>query len=136
MRQRLLRAIHNLAVYLFWPAVVLVAWGELSKDQNAAALEGLFWDKSLHFVAYFGLSGMVCLALKDWRRVLVAAVTLILFAGALEILQGYFGRDRDIYDELANTLGVIAGSVVGYAIIWLLTPKAGKPHYRPGSEIP
>jgi VanZ family protein len=86
-------------------------------------LEGLFWDKSLHFTAYFGLSGMICLALKEPRRVFVAAITLILFAGALEIMQGYTGRDPDIYDELANTLGVITGSGIGYTIIWLLTPK-------------
>jgi VanZ family protein len=122
-RERLLRAIHRLAVILFWPAIALVAWGELSKNQDATALEGLFWDKSLHFRAYFGLSGMICLALKEPRRVLVAAITLILFAGALEILQGYTGRDPDMYDELANTLGVISGSAIGYLIIGLLTPK-------------
>jgi VanZ family protein len=109
-------------VILFWPAVVFVVWGELSKNQDATALEGLFWDKSLHFTAYFGLSGMICLALKEPRRVFVAAISLILFAGALEIVQGYTGRDPDTYDELANTLGVITGSSIGYLIIWLLTP--------------
>ncbi len=119
-RERLLRIIRTSAMYLFWPAIVLVAWGEMSKSHEVLALEGLFWDKSLHFTAYFGLSGMVCLILKEPRRVLVAAISLILFAGALEILQGYFGRDPDIYDELANAIGVIAGSSVGYAILWLL----------------
>lgn len=131
LRERLLRAIQSVAVYLFWPAIILVAWGELSKSQDAVALEGLFWDKSLHFMAYFGLSGMICLILKESRRVLAAAVSLVLFAGALEILQGYFGRDPDIYDEVANTLGVITGAAVGYLVIWLLTPKAvgpAKPH--------
>lgn len=122
-RERLLSAIHRLAVILFWPAVAVVVWGELSKNQDATALEGLFWDKSLHFTAYFGLSGMVCLALKEPRRVFVAAISLILFAGALEILQGYTGRDADIYDEVANTLGVVTGSLLGYAVIWLLASK-------------
>jgi VanZ family protein len=118
-----LSAIHRLAVILFWPAIALVVWGELAKNQDATALEGLFWDKALHFTAYFGLSGMVCLALKEPRRVLVAAISLILFAGALEIVQGYTGRDPDLYDEIANTLGVISGSAIGYMVIWLLTPK-------------
>jgi VanZ family protein len=110
-------------LYSFWPAIALVAWGELSSNHEAAALEGLFWDKSLHFTAYFGLSGMVCLALKEWRRVLVAAISLILLGGALEILQGFTGRDPDIYDEFANFLGVLVGNAIGYAIIWLLTVK-------------
>jgi len=123
-RDKLLSRLRRLAMVLFWPAIALVAWGELSKSQDAAALEGLFWDKSLHFTAYFGLSGMVCLALKEPRRVLVAAISLILFAGALEILQGFTGRDPDLYDEIANGLGVIAGTTVGYAIIWLLTSKS------------
>jgi len=118
LRKRLLSAIHRLAVILFWPAIALVVWGELAKNQDAMALEGLFWDKALHFTAYFGLSGMVCLALKEPRRVLVAAISLILFAGALEIVQGYTGRDPDLYDEIA-----ISGSAIGYMVIWLLTPK-------------
>ena len=122
-RDRLLSRLHRLAIYLFWPAIAVVSWGELSKSQDAAALEGLFWDKSLHFTAYFGLSGMVCLALKEPRRVLVAAISLILFAGTLEILQGFTGRDPDLYDEIANGVGVIAGTAVAYAIIWLLTSK-------------
>ena len=69
-------------------------------------------------------AGMVCLALKEPRRVLVAAVSLALFAGILEILQGATGRDADIYDALANSLGVIGGTAVGYLIIWLLTPRS------------
>lgn len=112
-----------LALYLFWPAIALVAWGELSKDQAAQQIEALAWDKALHFIAYFGLSGLVCLALKDWRRVLVAAVSLVLFAGALEIVQGWVGRDMDIFDELANALGVLCGTAAGFAIVWLLSPK-------------
>lgn len=113
-----------LAAYLIWPAIALVVWGELAQDQTAMQIEALAWDKALHFIAYFGLSGLGCLALKEWRRVLVGAVSLILFAGALEIVQGWVGRDMDIFDELANTLGVLSGTAVGFAIVWLLTPKA------------
>lgn len=73
---------------------------------------------------------MICLVLKEPQRVLVAAVSLVLFAGALEILQGYTGRDPDIFDEFANAFGAIAGTGVGYLVIWLLTPKvlAGREH--------
>ncbi|NIK88210.1 VanZ family protein [Rhizomicrobium palustre] len=121
MREKLLKAIRLVAVVLFWPAVALVAWGELAKTPGA--VEGLVWDKALHFTAYFGLSGMICLAFQDWRRVLAAAVNLALFAGALEILQAYTGRDPDFFDEIANCLGILAGTGLGFLILWLLTSK-------------
>jgi VanZ family protein len=35
--------------------------------------------------------------------------------GALEIIQGFTGRDADIFDELANTLGVVSGLGIGWA---------------------
>ncbi|MDR3526190.1 MAG: hypothetical protein P4L57_02850 [Rhizomicrobium sp.] len=59
----------------------------------------------------------------------MAAISLILLGDALEILQGFTGRDPDIFDALATALDVIAGSV-GYAIIGLLSPKppAAEPH--------
>jgi len=121
-REKILKSIHFLALYLFWPAIALVVWGELSKEP--AAVENLVWDKALHFTAYFGLSGMICLVLKNWRRTLVAAISLILFGGALEIIQGFTGRDPSFYDELANTIGVLAGFAAGQAILWLLTSKS------------
>jgi hypothetical protein len=37
----------------------------------------------------------------------------------LEILQGYTGRDPDIFDELANTLGVCSGAIVALVARWL-----------------
>jgi len=122
-REMLLRVVRTLALYLFWPAVALVVWGELARDQSTLQVEALAWDKALHFIAYFGLSGLVCLALRDGRRVLVAAISLILFAGALEIVQGWVGRDMDVFDELANALGVLCGTAAGFAVIWLLSSK-------------
>ncbi len=115
--------VHLAALYLLWPALALVGWGELSK--GSAAIEALVWDKALHFSAYFGLSGMACLALKgDHRRVIAASFSLILLGGMLEILQGYTGRDPSLADELANTLGAITGAGTGWLIFRLLRPKA------------
>jgi VanZ family protein len=111
-----------LALYLFWPAVAVVVWGELSK--GPAEVEALFWDKALHFTAYFGLAGMICLALKADRRVIAATLGLILFGGVLEILQGFTGRDPSLLDELANTIGAVTGAGLGWLIVLLLRPKA------------
>ncbi len=112
---------HALALYLFWPAFLIVAWGELTP--NPEAIEALVWDKALHFTAYAGLAGMAALALKTPRHILWAALALMAVGGALEILQGFTGRDPDIYDELANVLGATTGATAGWALIRLLRPK-------------
>jgi hypothetical protein len=40
---------------------------------------------------------------------------------ALEIIQGFVGRDCDVWDETANTLGVVTGLVVGWLGVWIVT---------------
>ncbi|WP_439817222.1 VanZ family protein [Zavarzinia sp. CC-PAN008] len=71
------------------------------------------WDKGVHFVGYFGLMLMAGLALVLPRRVLPAALVLLAYSGAIEILQtqtetrlGEFG------DFLANGLGIVAALLV------------------------
>jgi VanZ family protein len=120
-QQRLVKWTHYLGAYLFLPAVALVTWGEL--DPKPALMEQEIWDKSLHFMAYFGLAGMICLALNGKRRVLAATLALALFGAVLEVLQGITGRDPSLYDELANILGAITGAATGWLILWLLRPK-------------
>lgn len=108
-------------VYLFWPAVALIVWGELSPQ--AGALEFEVSDKVLHFTAYFGLAGMVCLALKADRRVLAATLGLAALGGVLEVLQGFTGRDPSIFDELANIAGAFSGAACGWLALRVLRPK-------------
>lgn len=109
---------HWLALYLFWPAVLLVAWGELIPHQPDWT--ALVWDKALHFTAYLGLAGMATVALGARKHALWAVVGLVLLGGALEILQGFTGRDPDIYDEVANILGAIVGGCSGWLLVSLL----------------
>lgn len=47
------------------------------------------------------------------RRLLWAVLGVVLLGGALEILQGYTGRDPDIMDFAANTVGALCGTLVG-----------------------
>lgn len=110
-----------LALYLFWPVLLVVAWGELIPHPPAFA--ALVWDKAEHFSAYFGLAAMAAVVLKADRRTLWSAAALVVLGGVLEIVQGFTGRDPSIYDELANTLGVVSGSGCGWALIRLLRPK-------------
>ena len=110
-----------LAFYLLWPAAALVVWGEVKPD--AGEIEHLIWDKALHFIAYFGLGGLICVALKAERRVIPAILGLALFGGVLEIVQGFTGRDPSLRDELANILGAICGAGIGWLLLRALRPK-------------
>ena len=111
----------TLALYLLWPAVALIVWGEVKPQPGE--IETLVWDKALHFTAYFGLGGLICVALKAERRVIPAILGLALFGGVLEIVQGFTGRDPSFFDETANILGAICGAAVGWLLIRMLRPK-------------
>lgn len=121
-RGRVAKWAHWAGLYLLLPAIALVSWGELSP--NGAALELDVWDKYLHFIAYFGLAGLICLALNGQRLVFSATLALMVFGGVLEILQGFTGRDPSFWDELANMLGCAVGAGTGWLILWLLKPKS------------
>jgi VanZ family protein len=107
--------VRRILAWLFWPALALVIWGELrSHGENLEV-----WDKLLHFTAYFGLALIATVALRANRLTLWVLAGLIALGGALEVIQGLVGRDADIHDEIANTLGVLIGGVLGWGIVLL-----------------
>jgi len=109
------------AAILFLPACAGVLGGELGPSTG----EPHFWDKALHFIAYFILSALAVAALRARWKALLAMAGLIAMGGALEIIQGMIGRDMSLYDEMSNTLGVVAGGVV----VWLV--RAALVRFRP-----
>jgi len=113
-----IKFLHRLAMLLFWPAIVLVTWGELTP--SPPHLETHVWDKLLHFTAYFGLAGLAALSLKSRRALLCALLGLIVFGGLLEIVQGLTGRDADLLDEVANSLGAVLGALAGLGFLRLV----------------
>ena len=118
--RKLLHQIRRIDSWLVAPALLFVVYGELTHDHFAGVLETYFWDKALHFSSYFGLCLMTTVAVRANRNALWWALGLIVLGGALEIVQGMTGRDADIFDELANSFGVLAGLAVGWAaILWL-----------------
>ena len=103
---------------LFYPALVLVIWGELTgTEPQTLGFLGELSDKALHFIAYFGLAAMAAAGFKSRRPVVLAGLGLIVLGGVLEIVQGFTGRDMSFYDELANAGGVVAGTILARAII-------------------
>jgi VanZ family protein len=111
----LLSLLRRLALILFWPGVAVIAWGELTPHPPADAQ--LVWDKAEHFTAYFGLALMAALVLGRTRRLAYALAGILILAGLLEILQGYTGRDPEWTDMLANSLGWMAGALVGLGLV-------------------
>jgi len=105
------KVVHAAAIF-FLPACAGVFGGELGPSGG----EPHFWDKAMHFIAYFVLSALAVAALRARRKALVAMLALIAMGAALELIQGMIGRDMSARDELANTLGVIAGAAVVWAV--------------------
>jgi VanZ like family len=115
-----LHRLRKLDGWLIPPALLVVIYGELAHSRLVGVLERNVWDKALHFTAYYGLSLMATIAVRADVRKYWWALGLIALGGALEIIQGFTGRDADIFDELANTIGVLVGLGVGWAGIAFL----------------
>jgi len=110
------KSIHLIASAAFWALTALVCWGELGPGDVGFNV----WDKLQHFGAYALLAGLATVSMRARGRWLWALAGLIAFGGALEILQGMVGRDMSFRDEIANTLGVIAGGAAGWSLCALL----------------
>lgn len=118
----LVKFLRTLSLWLFWPGVALIAWGELTP--SPPHLIGLLdWDKADHFIAYFGLASMATMILGLRPRLVAAIASVIFLSGALEILQAYSGRDAEILDFIANSLGAISGTLVAVTILLLFRDR-------------
>lgn len=112
----------RVAFWLFWPALAVVIWGELTPHPPHLEMETS--DKFLHFLAYFGLSGIAAAALRRRRTIVLAVLGLIALGGMLEILQSFTGRDAEWLDEAANTLGAVMGAFAGLLFMRLVGQTA------------
>ncbi|HEX4860401.1 MAG TPA: hypothetical protein VFV07_04135 [Rhizomicrobium sp.] len=106
--------VRRLAFWAFWPALIIVIWGELTPHPPRIAAP----DKLLHFLAYFGLSGIATTARS--RHVGAIVMGLIVFGGALEIAQMFTGRDAEWLDEAANAMGAVLGALSGLLFLRLV----------------
>ncbi len=71
-------------------------------------------DKLFHFSAYFTLTLSWLYALKEKQAVFKIVILLILYGILLEFAQDWFTQDRtkDMFDALANTIGIIVAVFV------------------------
>lgn len=114
------RARRLVGIVLWLGMLLLVSAGELLPGQS----EPVAWlsrshlnDKLVHLTAYAAVAWIAAAAMDT--RVMLVSVAVSESAGiALEFAQHYVpGRSTDIYDVIANTVGVLVGVVAG---LWLV----------------
>lgn len=111
--------VRRAGAWLFWPALAVVIWGELTPHPPKMAT--LLWDKAEHFIAYFGLTLLASLAWGLKRSLVWVFAAMVALGGALEIIQSFVGRDAEWGDFFANDLGALAGLAVATA--YLAVPR-------------
>ncbi|HKX64783.1 MAG TPA: hypothetical protein VJM78_05695 [Rhizomicrobium sp.] len=112
--------IRRLGAILFWPALAVVIWGELTPHPPKLAGPWI-WDKLDHFTAYFGLMLLSALGWGLRRSLAWVFLGVMALGGGLEILQTLMGRDGEWGDFIANDLGVLTGLAV--AVLYLAAPR-------------
>ena len=105
------------------PCSAYVLWGQLQPDVPST-LQGIN-DKLLHFAAYFVLGAMAGGAVRRPGAVKWVVLGLIVVGAAIEIVQGYVGRETSVLDGVANGTGAIAGALLARFVLDPLAPAMG-----------
>lgn len=79
-------------------------------------------DKSHHFLAFFALA--MPMSFANSRHALWITPLAVAYGGAIELIQPFVGRDKDLFDFLSDAMGAGAGAALGVALYWLRT-RAG-----------
>jgi VanZ family protein len=71
-------------------------------------------DKSNHLVAYFFLA--IPLGLKTPNKWGLYICLFIFFGGVIELIQPFVNRYGELFDFIANTIGIFLGFSTGFTI--------------------
>ncbi|MBO9708186.1 MAG: VanZ family protein [Caulobacter sp.] len=99
------RKINRLVFVVFVAASAFALWRALIPGDDTVGL--IPWDKAKHFIVFYVLSILASLALPQSRLHRIGLV-LLAFGGAIEILQGFVGRDASWFDLFADACGISA----------------------------
>ena len=99
------RKINRLVFIVFLAAAAFALAKALLPDDDSIGL--IPWDKAKHFLVFYVLSILASLALPQSRLHRIGLVILA-FGGAIEILQGFVGRDASWFDLFADACGISA----------------------------
>lgn len=78
-------------------------------------------DKVAHILAFALLT--LPLSLVAPRSLLWLMPLALVFGGAIEMIQPYVGRDRELADLIADGIGILAGAAVGRGLARLFGPR-------------
>jgi len=99
------RKINRLVFIVFLAAAAFALAKALLPGDDTTGL--IPWDKAKHFIVFYVLSILASLALPQSRLHRIGLVILA-FGGAIEILQGFVGRDASWFDLFADACGISA----------------------------
>lgn len=77
-------------------------------------------DKVLHALGYAGMAAGAVTFCRDPVRLALLALLATAVGGAVEIAQGYVGRDASVLDAVANGVGAAIGYAVALVTLLLL----------------
>ncbi len=90
--------------------IIAVTIGYLTLSQVHETPMPSVWDKGAHAIAFFALVFPVVLAHRwGWLWIIPLAAG---FGWAIEVIQPYFGRGKEIEDLYADLVGIGAGTLV------------------------
>ncbi|MGV8930054.1 MAG: VanZ family protein [Brevundimonas sp.] len=96
-------------------ALMIVLLALLLAPGGTVDVEEIIWDKAAHFIAFGLILWSLGVLFRRLPRVAVAALAVVIGA-AVEVLQGYVGRDPSWGDLLADILGV--GTALLMWVVW------------------
>lgn len=100
------------ALWLTLLAGVLVGVGALWPMPDIPGPPGS--DKTMHILAFFAL--VLPTATLSPRLLVWVLPLAVLYGGAIEIVQPYFGRERELLDLVADSVGAGLGSLAGLVL--------------------
>lgn len=96
---------------LFTISILIVLIATLMPGNGKVA--GNYLDKVVHFILFFFLSVNTCIKFMEHKKLIQILFYVVLLGFATEVAQNYIpGREMDIFDAIADTLGVMAGYMV------------------------
>ncbi len=103
-----MRAVRRFLLIIGWGLVGVIWW--LSLTPHPPHIDFEQSDKVGHFLAYGGTMFWFCLVYRTSRVRLAYAAGFIAMGIAIEFIQGWTGyRDFEVYDMVADALGVVLG---------------------------
>lgn len=107
-----------LARVAFVSALVFTGYAAVAPP-NTAGIEWVPWDKAMHFIAFYALTGLAAAAFPRQSPYLIGGL-LSLFGALIEFVQGLpiVHRDRDVWDWVADSIAITAALAPMYLVWW------------------